>query len=280
MSINTYATAAGNISLESIHKQSMALGVEGISMQVPLNFVKRLFPGFVNSVNGFFSAMEYSDFTGVPQISNDMVKKAMGERQYFAIADAKVRHLRGLRTTYLDYIEHLETSLPLIESFRTEVLGPFYRWVAVCINTPSTLTNMGTAIQGWVNHKDLLESQIESYGKHIDQHSEKEVCKYRELVDRNAEWEPVVKRTNNLVGRYLATSPAKVIEDVKLLAERLNDLSEILADNSVSGPTLKTLADYTYYLAREAEYYAQYGVMVKSLAVGLHETLQSIEDLK
>lgn len=172
----------------------------------------------------------------------------------------------GFQGNYLDYVEILTKYTEITNNLVNDVIKPFSIYVGQLVNNPTLLNSISYTHK--VTPKDISQAK-------------KELGQFFKPNGKNVEWNmhkcfnrmTDVKTFNDKVNQLRKLQNTDLVQEVKKevtnLADSLDHLTKYLTSNQnnqwVKGKTMETLANLTYTLAEQVEFFAIMNNMVQSL---------------
>ena len=266
---------------KTIYLQHQALGLEAFNLKASVKAMRELLPNFVGSITQFYSTFSQSDKDlAIGTVPPQNFKRSLKNVNYVAVKDVTFTGPMGLQTTYVQYINEIENSVALSEKLVSDVLQPFSNWVAVMLSTPENLksvSNLPIDTKALDKERDAL---VEHLVKVVDPKSPQTSFRYGSLVSRNADWDIIVNKTNDLASRLMLTDRKKIMRMVDDLTEMLSRLVERIEEDpetyQLSGNTTSVLATLCYSAGKSLEQYSNSSVMVQELVTTVTRTVDEL----
>jgi hypothetical protein len=248
-------------------------------------------PNFVASVQSFFQNMVKSspDFHVIEQKLFSQ-KLTAAKMQYTDMAKISLYVPSGMSVSYLDWLKVLEDAAETTLTLESRVLDPFLAWVGLLTSDDSRFINRRVKDGlGDIEFSDLdrLKGAIaECFSRRV-----KDERPYGELLGRNKDWDTVVKESNLLTERTARIRPNVIHEKTQQLSHYLETLAGHLSDpdtvdkfNNEYGKLfnrdiVSTLADMTYQVAQEVEFFSVYVYYLESTAQAIEDSMVKIQKI-
>lgn len=255
------------VSVEAAKIDANNVAMEGIS-----EILKNSLPGIINGFNGFLNAIKPS----AKLLSFSFKRPTLVERvekvAYVNLAQLPIPVPQGLMVPYLDYISILETAVERAEKV-DGLINAFTTTVAQLITNPDLQkdTRSHTSF-----YRDLQNSRDTTYATIGACFSNNYKAKqpYGTMIRRNAEWNDIINRSNDLIDRMNKIDRKGLINKSKQLGSMLKKVKESSkygGFDSASPETIKLLADGSYQMASELEYYAVIYYRVQALTATIDQ---------
>lgn len=268
---------------KDIDLHAQVLGLEAFNLKPSVKAIKELLPNFVNSVTSFYNSFVSQEQNLVlKNIDNSIIKKNIKDVNYASVRKMMVMGPKGLKTTYLNYIEEVEYALIHTENLMDKVLNPFANWILLLLATPENLKSVQNYPITPVTSRKKLEDIRKGLLNVIDSNSNQQKFLYGKLVTRNKDWLEIIERTNTISSRFLATNRSSVKQKVSDISEALEKLIIRMEEDpetyKLSGVTVSSIAEQCYTVGKEIEHYAATGFIVQELITSVQDTIKQLED--
>lgn len=203
---------------------------------------------------------------------------------YNEIRHLPVVGLRGQRVDFLTIAKNLSRCAVLFNTLERDVLMPFSSWLANRLANPSSLAALtgGIVIPGYKPHdlKGLNEEFVSFFDPEESQPTRK--IPYGMAFRRNADWEPLADEMGTLEQALVINEQHKrmrgLVDSINELLDKLiTRIEEDSEEYKVSAPTLQSLAEVTYTIAKEMEFYSMITHRTVALSEAVRETQQACE---
>jgi len=246
-------------------------------------------PGFVASVQSFFQNMVKSspDFHVIEQklFSHKLTASKI---QYTDMAKVTLYVPSGLSVSYLEWMKVMDDCSQTTLTLETRVLDPFLTWVGLLTSDDSRFTNRrvkdGLADIDFADLDRLKESIGQCFDRRV-----KDERPYGELLDRNKDWDTVIEESNLLTERTARIRPSVIYEKTQQLSHYLETLATHLSDPDTvdkfnneykklfNRDIVSALADMTYKVAQEVEFFSVYVYYLESTAQAIEDSMVKIK---
>lgn len=269
-----------NLSLETQYKM---ISMEATAVSQVLEVLPKKLPAFVSDVKGFISNFMGGDAPAMPSSFFSPEKKVVGLMKslpYSAMVDVSVFVPAGLSGTYDDYLDMLEVGQSYAEDLLKDTLGAGMRWIAALLSEPENLQR----VSGTPEFRKIVWHDLEAYQKGMAKITSKkdasDSAKLGEVIPNVAAWPQVCKRMEEIQSRYASISRTDLIDAVTDLTGALETLmhrAEIEPDvYKLSSRTMKEIADVSYQLAREVEFFSVYSFQLEQMSNALNDTQEHL----
>lgn len=272
-----------SLDVESFHRDYSQFAMEAFSFKISLKDIQRLLPDFFGKlkslVTNFFSR-DQIDFALFDERKYNTLTKNI---DYMQVRRQRVIVPKGLSTTYAEYLKSLHKAQDTVDLLLSETLHPFERYLAALLHDPDQLKTQSKADIDTTYKLHDLDAVKKEISKNFSK-DQAEKREYGELVARQNEWPVILKDFNRLVERVSLVPRSQVLEVVTAITEHLDILAvrmkESPSEYAPSGMTVKSLADISFAMASEVEYYAMHSFMIESLQSSIEYCTEMLETKK
>ena len=268
--------------LNTIRLQSEAISLEAFNVKASMALVRKMIPNFIQNVTNFLENLTLNEKLAVALVQDSKLQKLLKDVKYVDVRKMEVYAPQGLKVSYLEYLRALEDSVVMAERLMPNVLVPFSNWLAMKLATPEALGSQRDNNMADQTKDSGLATAKASLERAVNKANTQQKFLYGKLVQRNSDWSDVVKSTNDLLSRYMATNPKQVREKVEEITTNLNTLIARMEEDpetyKLSGITAAGLAKQCYVMGREVEYYSVVGYLMQELSNTVQHTVQQLEE--
>lgn len=262
--------------------QADALGLEAFNIKASVKAMKELLPNFVNSVTEFYNTILVTkNEPAIGLVKAGKLEKVLKDVDYAAVRKMQVYGPKGIKGTYIDYLDAVEGAVKHAEDLKDKVLGPFMNWVTLLLATPENLQSVRQHPLVGKDKLTELDKIRDTLTKQVDPLSNQQKHLYSKLVTRNKDWSVIIDRTNELSNRFSSTDRKAILQMVEDTTDALNRLIVRIEEDpetyKMSGTTIATLASQSFALGKELEHYSATGYLVQELVSVVTDTVSQLE---
>ena len=266
------------MSLQNLDQYQRLISVEALSVHKPdAKTISRLinyFSGVQDFIGGAVSGLGTNGKYKYMDVSK--LIKVLKPITYDDLSEVPLPTPAGLSATYIDYINVLSKAQYFTNSLYDDVLMPFNRWVADCLNDPKKLesvrNNIGVKLHDLSGIKEDLKGCLKN--------GEAGVNKYGRLLQRNADWDTIGKNMNSVLttqkklnNERIQSTVNTITDNVNILIGRLNDPNE---PYPISSKNLAELSRVCYEMAIEVEFYALIDYQIRAADTALSDGIEGL----
>lgn len=264
----------------TIRLEHQAISLEAFNVKASLTVLTHTFPNFVRNINTFLSGLVNTDPIPYQLVEGKKLVKALKTINYTELRGLELVGPKGLKGTYLDYINALDPSVAFCERLSKDYLQPFSAWLGVLLTNPLQLAGTRGQNAPASPKVDVASLQAAVEGQ-LEKGSSQTRYTYGRLVQRNSDWDEIIRRTNDVSSRFTATDRRKTLDSVMAIVEQLEQLIDRMKtypeEYKPSGVTAKLLADHCYALGQAVEFYSLVGFWVQVLSTSVDDTVTELE---
>lgn len=243
-------------------------------------YLRANFGEFIDSLKSFFDTRDdvTTDIGRVPHYG--LVRRRLEKVSYASMRETKVFVPAGLNVQYKTYLAVIGPSIKMNEELLTHILTPFARWLSDNINDPTKLKAIShsSTIRDFEPHN--LDSALEEVGECFDKGSNQNKIPFKDAFARNADVKEVMEVTERLTSRFIAIDRKQVTRKVDEISENLDllitRLEEEDSDYDIDKGVETLLAQMTYTVAREVEFYGAMAYQLTQLTTALNNTVDEM----
>lgn len=239
--------------------------------------LKNLFPTIQAELTGFISKFSAGDEAVKFTTKERDFLKAMQGKTYMDIVSLTAHVPEGLAVTYLEYLDSLELAVRHATDITDGVLSPYSLFLAQLVSNAEERFSSGRIDQTYPNLAKERESFNKSLGQCFKPGSTKAEVKYGDVVNRNADWPQIFRRSEQLV-TMVNKVDRKVLDRKVAECARLLDivLEKVKREelNDANPQVVKNLAEGAYQVACELEFYSVTHYKAEAFAAAVSRTVQ------
>jgi DNA-binding FrmR family transcriptional regulator len=186
----------------------------------------------------------------------------------------------GLAVPYLQYLSALAASVQHVARMPEEVLYPFSKYVAAIVSNSEMASSSQRIDQPYAQLQGQRQALNAQIGKCFQNGSRRTERQLGEVISRNADWAEVLHQCDSL-----ATAINKI--DRKALDRKIKECVELLsavqrkieaqAFGDMSSQVANGLANGTFQVASELEFYSVTHFRLDALATAVAKTLEHLQ---
>lgn len=256
--------------LTQLENQKNIISMEALTPSQTLSALTDRLPGFVSDVKQFLKDLFSTDqepaynFFDTKKIPTEIRKV-----NYTSLMPLRVYVPAGLKVTYLEYIAAMEQAQAVVDVLVKETLQPFNRWLAIQLGNPSNLAQLRSDrdISGFKLHD--IEAVKKAIAVCFDPGSVETETTFGKVFKRAGDWHAAAEQLNDLNNRLIRIDRSVVSDLTDSIAVNLDVLLRRIDENpeeyKLSGNTLNVIAQMSYNMARECEFYSVYYYQLRAL---------------
>lgn len=188
----------------------------------------------------------------------------------------------GLQVSYLEYITALKPAVDHAVLYVFKGLNEFSMLLAQIINTEEAKFNSRSFKQVYTTGQDNRGKINTELGNCFLKGSTRSELTYKDVVKRNTDWIDVLHLSDMLVDEINKVDRTALNKKVKEIVEYLNIIQDKIKREEFKGafPTLaENVADGTFQIASELEFYAAIYYKVLALQESIQATVKRVNDI-
>lgn len=264
-------------SVESIREMGDELSMEAFGILDKLKAARARLPQFFDSIKK--TAQSFFDFdpAHVDLIEKRTALDLSSKGNFMVIRNRKVVVPKGMKSSYLKFIDQLMKQQEMVNKLIPETLKPFEKYLAQLLDDPDRLRTAGVSSLDAAFRLHDVDGMKKDLSKHYD----KDMSEYRpygELVGRNSDWPKIMVNFNGLIDSMSSIDRKEVLKLVTIIAEHMDVLVQRMQEfpetYEPSGLTIKSLADISYAMAQEIEFYSIHAYIIEQLDVSVKSAIE------
>lgn len=221
----------------------------------------------------------------IVQLSKDQTKflEVANKYSFQEMREIKAFTPEGSTCTYLEFLNEINVNLPRITSLRKNVIEQYMLLLAKLVSRDSSIKSITTNKVFLTNLNKDREAAYVSFSKLYVNNSTESVTNVGKVVSRNADWEEVLKQLQSTTDTFNAINIKDIQKDISICNTYLDEIIKGLADDdaiNISPETIKQLADYTYEVAKEVEFFSIVHFRLLTLKGCVENTMEQIIKVK
>lgn len=267
------------VTMESLTRQHTVIAMEAVGLSQMFNAGLAKLPSFLGNFRSFLTHTMNPFAPEYVTLNDSKLRRRLDESDYVTLSPLRVVVPEGFKGYWLDYLALMTESAKPLVSMQSSLLKPFEMWIAAALNAPDSLKSLAAphSLNGFkapdIDRLSKLHAGFFS--------GSQSTSTYGKVFKRNADVPVLTRDLNELTARFAAIPRKEIIKQVESIVDLLSQLLEnAKADPEtyrISGPNLKLIADMTYYVAREVEYYAIYGYQLNDFSRAVNDSYKALE---
>lgn len=265
--------------LDSLRNQRDVISLEAFTVADTTRLLSRVFPSMVSKLSGFVERFNADNPTLDLKSDQKDFLTFIGKFNFMDIEKVAISVPEGFKGKLLPYSEDLKAAAQHVVDIQEKVLSPFAKYLALLVSRSDQrldTSDFTVSIRKYITEREAASKLI---SKNFTG-SEVVGGSIKVYLDRNADWAPIFKNTNdinkivNSVDRTDLNKQAKGI--VELLDVILVKIKRGELDN-VSPEVTNTLGENVYQVAAELEYFSYVYFKALELSASLDRSIQSLK---
>lgn len=268
---------------KAITKSYEMVSLEAVNVSSVLRALTKRFPGLVSSVKNFISNEDMWKHS-LDLVDVNDIKKLMKDKTMTGMANVEVYIPPGLSETYTDYLKAIESSQDILDELLEETLIPFQKWLGGILSDPEELGSI--RIDPKLQLKDVTFHDVEEQEKNIGEmfllDDGVDTTKFASAFNRISDFENNADQLNDIIERHVKISQKRlretldgIMEYLEILIKRIEEDEE--GDYKASTASMKTLADWTYAMALEVEFYSTHSYRLLVLCAAFKNNIKKLK---
>lgn len=267
--------------LDSIRIQSEMISLESFNPSQTFKALTTRLPGFVNSVKSFIFEIIDPLHGAQGLVDGKASIRALNDMKYMDVRGNQVYVPTGLKVSYLEFLEALQSAEQVADRLVPETLNPLSVWLATALASPDTLGSMrGIVITNYKSHD--IDTPNRKIAACFDKNGVTGLVPMGQAIKRNADWPLVIDAVNELNTKFNAVNRTEIIKLVEHVTEMLDRLVLRIQSEPetyvISGANMNALAKLCYSVAREIEFYSLFAYQMQMVTVAVKDTAKLIEN--
>ena len=238
-------------------KDIAILDADHIALEGVSDILINSLPTIINGYSGFQNALSKVGKIVALSFKRSTLSKQLERVSYVDLSQLQVSVPQGLAVDYLSYINILENAVDRAEKVEP-LVDSFISVVAQLLTNPEQQKDSVRKDSFYRDLQTSRETQYATIGSCFSNQS-KAKMPYGKLVARNRDWDAVTNKVNDLIDRMNKINRTKLLQKSKHLRSLLDKVAESSKRggfDSASPETVKLLAEGSYQIASELEYFA------------------------
>lgn len=268
--------------LDDLKYQRDVITLESSSGAAALEHAVGRLPDFFTNVRTAFSKylaqpvtmlFQKRDVTSVAERTKNKVYSELRGQEAFVPP--------GLKVDYLTYAQTLSEGAKQMRLIRQEVLVPFAGWLGTKLGNPASLAalTVNLDVSGLHLHAvEKLEKKIQICFNTVGR--QEAVTTYGQVVKRNADWALLAKELDYLTTSFNDAQHKEIIDLVNRCTNQIDMLMQRMQEDpqqyKISPPAVAALANLSYQIACELEFYGLLRNRISELCHAVNSTAQKI----
>lgn len=243
--------------------------------------LKNTFPAMLSELSGFVSKF-VPDQPAITLTSkqHEFVKE-VSKHPYLDIAPFAAFVPEGLDVTYYKYAERLTPAVEHATKSTIAQLSSYTVFLSQLINNAETKLGTVAFTKPYQEIERARAGLNQKLGECFKRGSTKTDVTIGTVVDRNADWVSVFQHSDALVQSVNRVDRKMLNKKVAECGQLLNTVMELIRNNKLEGispQAVNNLADGTYQVACELEFYAAVHYKVLAYAESINRTVKNFQD--
>ncbi len=245
--------------LPKLRTQANAISLESMAPAQFLSAVTKRLPAFVDSVTNYLKGLFNFDKKLVPFAGTTAVNTEVRKTNYTTLMDLSIPIPVGLKVTYPEYLKVLEECNQAAIALLIDVVEPFGVYIGTLLSDPDKLAMVR-------NEKSLnnirfhdLDKLADKLSKCFDLNKGLSEVAFGDVFKNNAQYLTAVQDLEAMTEQLSKINVPQLmarINEINGMMISLSDRIENNPDVSVSGTTLKAIAEISYGVAKECEFFS------------------------
>jgi hypothetical protein len=257
------------------------VALEVFSIADVTGLLGKVFPTIQAEFNGFvgkFASTGQDENIKFTTKERDFLKE-IATRPYMDIESLHAHVPEGLAVPYLQYLDSLELAVRHASAVMEDVLAPYSVFLAQLVTNTEQKFDSKRIDQTYPNLAKERDSFNKSLGGCFTPGSNKAMVKYGDVVNRNADWREVFRRSEQIVTMINKVDrralDKKIVECTKLLDVIMAKIGRDEFEG-VNPQVVSNLAEGAYQVASELEFYSVTHYKTEALAAAIGRTVAHV----
>lgn len=271
------------MNLRTMKLLSNTIGIEAMAnpsaLEITLTKIPMLVKGLSNAIRTSIAGPLLSFFDG--KDANSFANRVQ-KVPYAQLRPLEVEVPQGLRSDLLSYAQTLQKAAEATATLNDKVLQPYTAWLGEKLGKPGSLTSVmgASSIRGY--EAIDVDGLNDALSAHFDTHGRREYqVAYGKAILRNQDWFELQQIAGELTEIFDAKMHRAIIEATHEVEARLSLLVDRISKDAdaykVSGEVTKSLADLTYSVAAEVEFYGALRYRIDEFLTSMKRTIEIVE---
>lgn len=267
--------------------QRISLEAETAGLMRLTGDVTKMLQSYVVNIKSFMNdtVTSIKDLPTFDFAKDSRLDRLISKTNYVSLSTISVYVPAGVNTTWLQYLEALETSQSVVDRLLVDTIKPATAYFSMLLASPENLSSVTHRLEvdKIVFHDAQIEKAKKATAACYAKHGVNTKRAYGDVFKRNGDWPEAQKELEELVARQSKVSLGEVSKQVNDLTEIMDRLVIRMRQNpevyAVSGVTADALSTISLKLGLEVEFYAAHTFMLQSASAAMQDTIKHLTEV-
>jgi hypothetical protein len=254
-----------------------SLALEGFSLSNTLSSLTGFMPNIIRGLASNKAALELPP----TPLKKDQSKflKLLEQFSYAELMGLKAFRPEGVKVTYLQYLSVLIPATAYLQGIQKNVTGPYLLFLAQVVSDRKAALSTRTQDTEYRRLESTRARMIAQFAALYDNNSYEAKTSIGKVVDRNADWKPVLVQCNQALECLKAVNLEEMKNQMTQCTDYLEIIHGLLKSGNLEGTSpevVKHLANGAYCIALEFEFFAATYYRALALSGSIDNTTQHV----
>lgn len=221
----------------------------------------------------------------IPELNKDqkVFLEVANKYPFQEMRELKAWKPEGSNCTYLEFTNELVSQIDRANNIKKVIIDPYMVFLAKLVSRDNSINSTNSNKALFFNLETSRNKAYDSISKLYKEDSVESITTVGKVIDRNNDWVEVLQKVNLITDKVNQIKIKDIQSDISICNNYLSDIMDDIKKEdtlNISPETIKQLADYTYQVAKEVEFFSVTYFRVLTIKGSVENTMEQVIKVK